>query len=247
MQPIAVPLTDRINLLEHPTSYCLPDQRRSSNEGAGEVIYYIVSEGQPAFRLLKLKQPRFSPGLKEQRRSSIRPRCASCPVRPEQERCPEIGPRHGHPGQKVPFSLKWARRSCPTPTTWLTSVWKTYRCCFSHVSTLTEAEAEPLSKVEFIVSPVDDPQPINQNTEAAPQVPKSRLKKDKPYADTNPVYHPSLHFRHQNSRRPHRATFNAGTRSTTPFTATVCQNACRRIHCRPGYIDDARQRNSSAY
>lgn len=80
MQPIAVPLTDRINLLERPTSYRLPDQRRSSNEGAGEVIYYIVGEGRPAFHLLKLKQPRFSPGLKEQRRSSIRPRCAGCPA-----------------------------------------------------------------------------------------------------------------------------------------------------------------------
>ncbi len=73
MQPIAVPLTDRVNLLERPTSYRLPDQRRSSNEGAGEVIYYIIGEGQPAFRLLKLKQPRFWPGLKEQRRSSVRP------------------------------------------------------------------------------------------------------------------------------------------------------------------------------
>jgi hypothetical protein len=80
MQPLAVPLTDRIDLLERPTSYRLPDQRRSSNEGAGEVIYSIICEGQPAFRLLKLKQPRFWPGLKEQRRSSIRPRCAGCPA-----------------------------------------------------------------------------------------------------------------------------------------------------------------------
>lgn len=44
------------------------------------MIYYIVGEGRPAFHLLKLKQPRFSPGLKEQRWSSIRPRCAGCPA-----------------------------------------------------------------------------------------------------------------------------------------------------------------------
>ena len=45
MQPIAVPLTDPINLLERLASSRLPDQRRSSNEGAGEVICYIVGEG----------------------------------------------------------------------------------------------------------------------------------------------------------------------------------------------------------